>query len=418
MGNTLGLERLLLPSSNLKHEWTMNINITLRLLQDEIQYAVEEGIRNCEDWTSVKIFEKLLRIVALASGRIFVGQPLCRDEEWIALTTTYTVDSSNAIKEVQKIPQYLRPFVIPFKPSIRRAVEYRRKVANKLKPQLNEMIEARKQSQEDVDDDSHFDANAKHSLAAWSMGHYEKNETPTAESVADTILAAAFAAIHTTTMTLANVLYDLAAHPEYITVLREEIEGISAEEPDGKLRKQTMPKLGKLDSFIKESQRVNPLGSAMLVRLVRAPKGIHLSNGDYLPYNSTVSVPLARQTSAMDEKYLSPMPAQPSLDEFHPWRFSDLRAHPGEENKHQFVTTTNESTVFGHGRWACPGRFFASNEIKTILIQLLSRYDIGVGPAGQGAGEGGDWKRPMTFSVEGGYYPDPRASLYFRDRKL
>lgn len=62
-------------------------------------------------------------------------------------------------------------------------------------------------------------------------------------------------------MTLSNVLYDLAAHPEYAEVLREEIERISAEEPGGKLRKKTMPKLRKLDSFIKESQRVNPLGS-------------------------------------------------------------------------------------------------------------------------------------------------------------
>lgn len=66
-------------------------------------------------------------------------------------------------------------------------------------------------------------------------------------------------------MTLSNVLYDLAAHPEYIAVLREEVERISAEEPDGKIRKKTMPKLRKLDSFIKESQRVNPLGSSYYV---------------------------------------------------------------------------------------------------------------------------------------------------------
>jgi cytochrome P450 len=74
-------------------------------------------------------------------------------------------------------------------------------------------------------------------------------------------LEGSFAAIHTTSITLTNVLYDLAANPEYAEVLREEIEHISAEEPDGKLRKKTMPKLRKLDSFIKESQRINPLGS-------------------------------------------------------------------------------------------------------------------------------------------------------------
>lgn len=156
----------------------------------------------------------------------------------------------------------------------------------------------------------------------------------------------------------------------------------------------------------------------MLLRIVTAPAGIHLSNGDYLPHNSTIAVAQARQNSAIDPKFLSPMPPQPSLDEFHPWRFYDLRKLSGEENKHQFVTTTLESTVFGHGRWACPGRFFASNEIKAILIQLLMKYEIGVGPAGQGDGVGGKWKRPVTASVEMGYYPDPTASIYFRDRKI
>lgn len=62
-------------------------------------------------------------------------------------------------------------------------------------------------------------------------------------------------------MSLTNALYDLAAHPEYAQILREEIALVTAEEPSGKLRKKTMPKLKKLDSFIKESQRVNPLGS-------------------------------------------------------------------------------------------------------------------------------------------------------------
>jgi hypothetical protein len=62
-------------------------------------------------------------------------------------------------------------------------------------------------------------------------------------------------------MTPTNILYDLTTHPEYAKVLREEIQRISAEEPGGMLRKKTMLKLRKLDSFIKESQRVNPLGS-------------------------------------------------------------------------------------------------------------------------------------------------------------
>ena len=98
------------------------------------------------------------------------ANPSARDEEWIKLTTNYTVDVSNAIKEVQKIPPYLRPFLVRFNSSIRGAIEYRQRVAKKLKPQLNEMIEARKQIR-DEDHDGHFDVTAsdQHSLATWSM---------------------------------------------------------------------------------------------------------------------------------------------------------------------------------------------------------------------------------------------------------
>jgi hypothetical protein len=60
----------------------------------------------------------------------------------------------------------------------------------------------------------------------------------------------------------------------------------------------------------------------------------------------------------------------------------------------------------------------ASNEIKAIFVQLLVRYDPGVGPAGQGEGEGRDWKLPPTYNIQMGYYPDPKASIYFRDWKV
>lgn len=148
----------------------MNINLTLAILQDEIRYAVEESIGDCKDWTPVPIFSKLLRIVALASGRIFVGRPLSRDEEWIKLTVDYTVDCSNVVKEVQAISPWLQPLLVPLNPRIRTAMEYRKKVAAKLKPKLTEMIEnAKKVEKMDDDQYSEFVPSDEHSLATWSM---------------------------------------------------------------------------------------------------------------------------------------------------------------------------------------------------------------------------------------------------------
>ena len=105
---------------------------------------------------------------------------------------------------------------------------------------------------------------------------------------------------------------------------------------------------------------------------------------------------------------------QPPLDEFHPFRYSDLRSYKGEENRHQFVTTSPQSVSFGHGQWACPGRFFTGNEIKIILIELSKNYDIGLGPNGEG--QGGEFQRPMTYTVNTSYIPDPTAKIFFRQR--
>lgn len=68
-------------------------------------------------------------------------------------------------------------------------------------------------------------------------------------------------------MALSQVVFDLAARPEYIKGLREEIKEVL--EGDGydidgdgftKLKKSSYTKLRKLDSFLKESQRLSPPG--------------------------------------------------------------------------------------------------------------------------------------------------------------
>lgn len=44
--------------------------------------------------------------------------------------------------------------------------------------------------------------------------------------------------------------------------------------------------------------------------------------------------------------------------------------------KHQFVSMSKKSMMFGYGRHACPGRFFAGNEIKLILAKILQDFDL------------------------------------------
>lgn len=93
---------------------------------------------------------------------------------------------------------------------------------------------------------------------------------------------------------------------------------------------------------------------------------IHFSDGTFVPKGSSIAVSAQR----MWDPEVYPKPEQ--------WdgrRFLRMRETAGLENAAQLVTTSPEHMGFGHGKHACPGRFFASNEAKVILIYLLLKYD-------------------------------------------
>jgi cytochrome P450 len=102
----------------------------------------------------------------------------------------------------------------------------------------------------------------------------------------------------------------------------------------------------------------------------RVLKGITLSNGQHIPAGVVIEVP-AHAIYLDSEHY-------PSASEFDGLRSYKLRKSGKATDiaRNQFVTTNETNLGFGYGRHACPGRFFAANEIKMILARLVLEYDI------------------------------------------
>lgn len=65
------------------------------------------------------------------------------------------------------------------------------------------------------------------------------------------IIVTGRAALFTTGITIFHLIYDLAAHPEYVEPLRQELKELG----DVPMIRANVAKLVKLDSFIRESQR-------------------------------------------------------------------------------------------------------------------------------------------------------------------
>jgi len=172
-------------------------------------------------------------------------------------------------------------------------------------------------------------------------------------------------AVHTSSVTYIDTMYDLAERPEIHEELREEIARVFKEDGDV-WRKQGLTKLVKMDSFMRESLRFKPLFAGQLDRIV--VKDYKMKDGTVLPKGTYVTVP--SYAMYFDEVNY------PDPEIFDPWRFSKMRQEPGHETLHSFVQTSPTFLHFGHGKHACPGRFFAANEIKVLLIYTLMNYDI------------------------------------------
>jgi len=98
----------------------------------------------------------------------------------------------------------------------------------------------------------------------------------------------------------------------------------------------------------------------------------------------------------------------PDPEKFDGFRFSKLRDQPGNEMKYQHSSTGIDNINFGHGIWACPGRFFASAELKVVMAYLITHYDIQLVPG---------TKKPGHFHYGFAILPDSGAEVLFRRRE-
>ncbi|KAL2879107.1 hypothetical protein SGCOL_005527 [Colletotrichum sp. CLE4] len=310
-------------------------------LSEESTLVLRHVLSDSTEWHKISPQEDIMRIVSRLSTRVFAGEELCRNEDWVRVSSDYTAAAFGVGYEVGQWPRWSRPYVHWFLPACWRVRSLLAEARATLKPyiQRRDRIKAEALARgetKDVFDDA----------IEW----FEK-ESPEKRDQATTQIS----------LSLKTALYNLKL----------------------------------MDSVIKESQRMKPVLLSTWRRLVK--KDITLSNGFVLRKGQKI---IATNAHMWDANYYE----NPAT--YDGYRFLNMRGTDEEKNAH-LVSTSAKHPGFGHGQHACPGRFFAANEVKIALAHLLLKYD---------------WKFPDGFKPQSMPHgmvllPDPSATLLIRRRK-
>ena len=185
--------------------------------------------------------------IATVNNAMLVDTQLSSDPEWIKATAAFAKNRYDAADDVRAWPPILAPIVAPFLPSVRQMKASKEMVRKRMKPLFHD-LKAR-----DLMNSGEREKRRKGSFGyEWLRGGAPQDVT--LNDFADTMMRTLIASIHTTAKTVSIALVDLLTQPEYIEELRQ--EAIEATSSDGQV---DVDKLVRLDCFLKESQRLQPV---------------------------------------------------------------------------------------------------------------------------------------------------------------
>ncbi|KAJ1325322.1 cytochrome P450 monooxygenase 2 [Microdochium nivale] len=348
--------------SIVRKQLTKSLSRIAKPLSAEASFAIEHNFGSSNAWRSIQPYSEFLDVIARLSSRIFLGEELCRDEEWLNITKLYTINSLVAAQELRRYPTWMRRFANAWLVPQCHLIRQQLADANRL---IGRVLEDRRVRRRDGKGETERVPNA--------IDWFEEESAGAPYDAGRLQVMLSTVATHTTTDLLSETMLRLVQEPDFIEELRAEIKSVLLAE--GAWTKNALFNLKLVDSALKEAQRLRPIGSAAMSRIALAPMRIPGTN-HVLPKGAqtVVSAHLRFDPDVYEQPH-----------KYNGRRFAEMRASGETKLPVHLVSTGLTSLSFGHGNHACPGRFFAANELKIALCHLLIKYDWEVAP-GQNAG--------------------------------
>ncbi|GAW17803.1 hypothetical protein ANO14919_072700 [Xylariales sp. No.14919] len=363
----------------IQHQLTKKINGFADDIVDEVRACLEDYWgTDTEEWREVRVYDTLLLVITRMSIRVFMGLPLCRDEAFLSICSNFIRKVALAAAAISLFPSFLKPIVGPIF-TIFDYVLYRR-CGSFIMPTIRERLDQRRGT--NTDKLPLEDLPAHNDYVQWAVDHALAKPVVNPVELEPRLIAArfavlSFAAIQSSVITLTNAIFDLAASPECaetLATMREEVlreaAAAAAEGQPADWTKAALSRMTHVDSALRESLRLNGFIERGVMKMVVAPGGVTLPDGSHIPRGTKVGV--SGYSIHHDEGNY------PDAMRYDAFRFA--RGQDGAEGavkRPQGLINTSEKFMgFSHGSHACPGRFFATNQMKIALGHIALLYDI------------------------------------------
>ncbi|KAH8554539.1 cytochrome P450 [Umbelopsis sp. PMI_123] len=328
----------------------------LDIFQDRMVDAIERGLdkditfKPGENSTTLDASIFFQKVVARISAQVFAGEAYADNEPLIDALASYSLSMFRAGMVQAIFPRPIADFITRRYLSVGQNIDV---TMREVAPYLSEL-----KKQEDQFGQSK-PTNFMHMMLQTPAAD-DHIQTP--DETAFWMKDIAFASIHTTSLFLGFALHDLSDRPDIQDLLRNEIDESKAK--DGELTPEIIAKLPIMDSFLRESLR---LGSDYVGFRHKAMKDTVLPSGITIPKGTTVGLSVydAHTDPELQDIGTNGIP----LTELDPLRFVGRRSKKS-------TAVGPDLLVFGVGFHSCPGRYFASQEIRYLLACILEKYDI------------------------------------------
>jgi cytochrome P450 len=238
-----------LLSNLLRTKLSQNLSRLAPQLKGELEHLIATELPDCEDWSPIKVHPFTLRSIARMTGYAFVGPTLNRNEEWMDTSINYAVHVFLSAVKLQFFPDWMRPVAKYLVPDLGRIDRGISRAQNMLGPIIEERLR-------DMDCPG-YENDKPDDFIQWLLDSLSAEDKVNIKTQTELQLILSAAAIHTTTNLTAECLFELASRPDVQELLREEVIEVFETGQASWGDKQSMAKLRKMDSFIKEVQRLS-----------------------------------------------------------------------------------------------------------------------------------------------------------------